>query len=81
MIDCEDRRIVAAPPRCKFVALSYVWGEQAAQYDSNNGFMTWEQMPLLIQQSMQITRDLGYRYLWIDRYVCPAYSTQILIID
>jgi hypothetical protein len=70
LIDCEEDRVVDAPQNCKFVALSYVWGEPtntsgASTYDLEE----WEHLPMTIQQCIRITFALGYKYLWIDRYV------------
>jgi hypothetical protein len=81
VIDCENRKIVAAPPQCKFVALSYVWGDTTTQYDSDNGLEDWQNLPLLVQQSVQVTYDLGYRYLWIDRYVCSSSNMNHLLLN
>ncbi|KAF2726899.1 HET-domain-containing protein, partial [Polyplosphaeria fusca] len=60
MIDCTTKGVVAAPDRCDYVALSYVWGLVSNQSDS-----TW---PLVVEDSISVTRSLGFRYLWVDRY-------------
>ena len=55
--DCEDMRVVPATSD-RYIALSYVWG------DSSD-----DEMPLVVRDSITVTKKLGYRYLWVDRYV------------
>lgn len=59
LIDVWDRHVVPAPEEAKYVALSYVWG--GIQPDI--GF------PQVVVDSMQVAKELGYRYLWVDQYV------------
>ena len=42
-----------------YVALSYVW---AASPQPSNGW------PDVVSHAMEVTRQLGYKYLWIDRF-------------
>jgi hypothetical protein len=65
VIDCESVEVVAPPPNCKFVALSYVWGHSPPIAEIGMGV----RFPPTIQDSMVVTLELGYRYLWVDRYV------------
>ncbi|KAK4159211.1 heterokaryon incompatibility protein-domain-containing protein, partial [Cladorrhinum sp. PSN259] len=55
-----------------YIALSYHWGVSAAfrttkssQADRECGF-SHEFMPRTLRETVQATRDLGFRYLWID---------------
>jgi hypothetical protein len=69
VIDCSQGQVVQAPEACAYVALSYVWGKAQRQVNSVArdvavGF------PRTIEDSIEVTRQLGYRYLWVDRYVC-----------
>ncbi|KAH6642715.1 heterokaryon incompatibility protein-domain-containing protein [Boeremia exigua] len=66
IIDCERQVVVDVPRDCKFVALSYVWGDQFSQ--SKSSFGPQAKLPKTIQDSIQLTQQLGLRYLWIDRY-------------
>lgn len=68
VIDCGRRAIVPAPPDCSFVALSYVWGPPSAQPNIASSDLTMD-LPRTIEDSMFVTQNLGYVYLWIDRYV------------
>ena len=65
VIDCEQRLIVNAPTDCKYIALSYVWGTPSGSED----FVLSHSLPPTIEHSILTTLKLGYRYLWIDRYV------------
>jgi hypothetical protein len=68
LIDCHSRRVVTAPKDCIFVALSYVWG-QSAELAHEDEFALPEELPCTIEDSIAVTLLLGYRYIWIDRYV------------
>jgi hypothetical protein len=65
VIDCKFHRFVPAMGK-QYVALSYVWGteETAVQF---SGIIPAE-LPLTIQDAITVTLNLGYRFLWIDRY-------------
>jgi hypothetical protein len=66
VMDCEHRRIVPAPPACRYAALSYVWGQEGKKVGSTN---TREIIPKTVEDAIETTLLLGYRYLWVDRYV------------
>jgi hypothetical protein len=65
VIDCDTRTVVDAPTGCDFVALSYVWGKAC----DIQGFDITKDLPLTVEHSMYVTAELGFKYLWIDRYV------------
>lgn len=65
VIDCERRLVIDAPADCDYVALSYVWGNQ----DAIESFSSIRDLPRTIEHSIIVTLELGYKYLWIDRYV------------
>lgn len=67
VIDCAQRAIVQAPSKCCFVALSYVWGQ--VTQPTLNFLEPWKDVPKTIQQAIDLVLDLGYRFLWVDRYV------------
>ncbi|KAJ8106382.1 hypothetical protein OPT61_g9575 [Boeremia exigua] len=67
IIDCKQGIVVPAPPMCRYVALSYVWG----QGDDTRGKEDGESgkcLPRTIEDVIQLIRQLGYRHLWVDRY-------------
>jgi hypothetical protein len=52
------------------VTLSYVWGNVAEPSSTDPNKLSKE-APQLIQDAMEVTRRLGYKYLWVDRYCIP----------
>ncbi|KAJ4990365.1 tol protein [Stagonosporopsis vannaccii] len=73
VIDCEHRIVVQAPHDCRFVALSYVWGDTTKDSrDLNSG----DSLPQTILDSIRLTKELGFQYLWIDRYCIDQNNLQ-----
>jgi hypothetical protein len=68
VIDCESRAIIQARPDCSFVALSHVWGH-SSQSQATTSMSLADTLPLTIRDSMVVTQELGYWYLWVDRLV------------
>jgi hypothetical protein len=77
VINCARRTIELASPKCKYVALSYVWG-QASRFESPGSHDLRKTLPRTIEDSIAVTLALGYDYLWIDRYVRPASTLPML---
>ncbi|KAK0117160.1 hypothetical protein ONS96_012994 [Cadophora gregata f. sp. sojae] len=79
VIDVEKHCVVAAPPDCRYVALSYVWGDlkemgsqrwlmKTANVDEsrlNNG-LDLDLLPRTITDAMALVSQIGERYLWVD---------------
>ncbi|KAK2762519.1 tol protein [Colletotrichum kahawae] len=76
LIHCHSLVVKLAPPEAKYVALSYVWGK-----DSTEGNFTEPDpeyslghmpprtdLPVVIQDAMAVTTDMGFNYLWIDKF-------------
>lgn len=61
VIDSESRRVVKAPPQCKYLALSYVWGKIKHSEDLNNP-------PPVIADTFTLCARLGLKYIWIVQY-------------
>jgi hypothetical protein len=68
VIDCGRREIVRAPINCDFVALSYVWGSSSRPEPLKTPNLD-QDLPRTIEDSIKVTQELGYQYLWVDRYV------------
>lgn len=69
VIDCFSMRVVSADPSSPYVALSYVWGEDAGGGEKK-GFKTdlrGQPLPQTIRDAMNVVRVLGMKYLWVDR--------------
>ncbi|KIM98481.1 hypothetical protein OIDMADRAFT_73290, partial [Oidiodendron maius Zn] len=73
LIDCETRAIVLGEDR-PYVALSYVWGPSPDSCEDLNRFPA--NLPDTIQDAMTVTKRLGYRYLWVDRYCIDQNNEQ-----
>jgi hypothetical protein len=71
VIDCRSSLVIEAPPRCEYVALSYVWGSSvpACVGRAGNGFSSGVEFPAIIADALSVTISLGFRYLWVDQYV------------
>lgn len=76
LIDCEEDspNIVPAPLFCEYVALSYVWGTSQngdsglSQQMANGSSALPPCLPNVINDAITVTRKLGKRFLWIDKY-------------
>lgn len=67
LIDCETRTIVECVETClDYVTLSYVWGkgELPCMHTQTIG----AGLPRTIDDAIEAVKQLGLRYLWIDRY-------------
>ncbi|ERS98655.1 hypothetical protein HMPREF1624_05442 [Sporothrix schenckii ATCC 58251] len=62
MIDVQTMTIVPCPPNCEYLALSYVWGPIVPEPDA----LKKGTLPATITDAMEATKQLGFRYLWID---------------
>lgn len=65
VIDVWDLKVIEAPERCKYLALSYVWGQQTDDSSLND----LKTPPPVIRDAISVTKSLDHRYLWIDKYV------------
>jgi hypothetical protein len=75
VLDCQTRRIINLPTlRDEYVTLSYVWGTN--QETIKFGHALPITSPQLINDSVEVVKNLGYRYLWIDRYCIPQNDKQ-----
>ncbi|KAF2469971.1 HET-domain-containing protein, partial [Lindgomyces ingoldianus] len=70
VIDCVQECLVMHKPEHNYIALSYVWGPppKDKQDQSTSSGNMFEDSPRVIRDAIHVTRELGYRYLWIDRY-------------
>ena len=75
IVDVTHMAIVPVPPTCRYVALSYVWGGPGESYWTTKanleqrripGGLDASTLPGTISDAIQLVRQLGERYLWID---------------
>jgi hypothetical protein len=85
VIDCRTRAFQSFDSKedIDFVTLSYLWGKPK-EHGPGKGeqlpatFGAWKSehglptiLPKTIQDCMTVVTNLGYRYLWVDRYCIP----------
>jgi hypothetical protein len=64
--------ISAADERGQYAALSYCWGPPPHDCFTTRSTLVdpskfdWETLPATIKDAVEVTRDLGIRYLWVD---------------
>ncbi|KAK3492229.1 heterokaryon incompatibility protein-domain-containing protein [Neurospora hispaniola] len=87
VIDCTTNHVVPLPLRqeaadqvANYVTLSYLWGTaeatggsvvQSINCDGVSVLALPTQIPLVISDAIRVVKQLGYRYLWVDRYCIP----------
>lgn len=82
VIDCETLAVEPAHRKAQYVALSYVWGSSA---DTDNGVTNAgpggtylpAELPATIVDAIKVTKDLGMRFLWIDKYCIDQDDNQV----
>ncbi|KAH8911265.1 HET-domain-containing protein [Coniochaeta sp. PMI_546] len=85
VIDCIDRHIRSDVliDQQGYVALSYVWGPDSRSMDHDaktpRGKLP-DNTPRVVDDAIEVTRQLGFRYLWVDRYCirqdCAAHKAE-----
>jgi hypothetical protein len=66
VINCASRKLCEIAPGTPYVCLSYVWGNAFVAHESSSAFLGC--LPKTIEDSIWVTLQLGYSYIWIDRY-------------
>ncbi|KAL9619403.1 MAG: hypothetical protein Q9160_005998 [Pyrenula sp. 1 TL-2023] len=79
LIDVLDKKVVNTVSTCRYIALSYVWGDmsllpsnwrEVALPEDPSGFPDYlKQMPRTMQDAVDTVLLMGERYLWID-FIC-----------
>lgn len=69
-IDCETLRVVQIETGTLWVALSYVWGHDISKVSSDDPHpgTLLRGISKTVQDAIKVTKSLGYRFLWVDRY-------------
>ncbi|KAI1780913.1 heterokaryon incompatibility protein-domain-containing protein [Hypoxylon cercidicola] len=63
VIDCVTKNVVEAPEGSQYLALSYVWGDRG-----HAAAITGDSFSPVVEDSITVTMELGFRYLWVDRH-------------
>ncbi|EEU44566.1 uncharacterized protein NECHADRAFT_85237 [Fusarium vanettenii 77-13-4] len=67
LIDCTDYEIKSLNMSYSYIALSYVWGD-VVPTPLINGVQVPPTTSAVILDAIQVTKALGFRYLWADQY-------------
>ncbi|KAI1750631.1 HET-domain-containing protein [Xylaria castorea] len=76
LVDVVQRCIVDVPTACPYITLSYVWGSEQDPLQSTTknlatlrtpGSLDLYRLPKTIEDAIWLTREMGIKYLWIDR--------------
>jgi len=97
VIDVHSRRVVDAPPSCRYIALSYVWGGSSVKSDyidnkssSHVPYPFSKQLPATLPATLEdavtLVKQLGESFLWIDSFCIDQASeadkaSQVGIMD
>ncbi|KAL9476618.1 hypothetical protein ACSS6W_006459 [Trichoderma asperelloides] len=74
LIDCRSLTVEQGHRDAPYIALSYVWGSSAArdkyalEVASDGKILLPSLLPRVILDAMTVTKSLGFRYLWVDKY-------------
>ncbi|KAN0108802.1 Heterokaryon incompatibility protein (HET) domain containing protein [Hyaloscypha variabilis] len=85
LIDCYDRTIISSSQLTRYVALSYVWASTESLPDLAEDTTHTEKsvLPKVVSQAitdaMQVTKELGFRYLWVDKYCIDQENEQDML--
>jgi hypothetical protein len=66
VIDCASRKLCEIAPGTPYTCLSYVWGNASVAHETSSTLSGC--LPKTIEDSIWVTLQLGYSYIWIDRY-------------
>ncbi|KAK0726895.1 heterokaryon incompatibility protein-domain-containing protein [Lasiosphaeria miniovina] len=72
VIDCLTRDIISGTLAGEqtYAALSYVWGSDSTSFltvTAGDGRLP-DDVPRVVEDAMEATLQLGFRFLWVDRY-------------
>ncbi|KAI1417467.1 HET-domain-containing protein, partial [Hypoxylon sp. FL1857] len=76
VVDCHKLSVVAAEKSYQYVALSYVWGSSSSEMaayslhpdEDSKTLLLSKKLPLVVTDAIAVTKSLGFRYLWIDKF-------------
>jgi len=66
VINCASRQLCEIAPGTPYVCLSYVWGDASVAHETSSTLSG--SLPKTIEDSIWVTLQLGYSYIWVDRH-------------
>ena len=78
VIDCDSRIVIPLPQNMPYLALSYVWGPSTSHIEQTQGInkqdpKNWSKT---IEDAILVVQNLGYHYLWADKYCIDQDNAQ-----
>ncbi|KAI0831554.1 HET-domain-containing protein [Hypoxylon sp. FL0890] len=76
LIDVRRQCLVEPPEPCPYFALSYVWGDETTPFQTTSfnidamktlGSLADQELPKTIVDAMELTKEMGVEFLWVDR--------------
>ncbi|EPE31848.1 hypothetical protein GLAREA_11930 [Glarea lozoyensis ATCC 20868] len=84
LIDVRNKKLIKRNSKCRYVALSYVWGSVSQLQLTMANFEElqvhgslrkhWDQIPRVIQDAIDFTASIGEYCLWVDTLCIPQDS-------
>ena len=77
LIDCYQYpyTIVQPTERVQYAALSYLWGKSGVEHGRPVDGILPRLLPRVIHDTITVTKELGIRYIWIDRYCIDQHDS------
>ncbi|KAK0110239.1 hypothetical protein ONS96_001861 [Cadophora gregata f. sp. sojae] len=76
LLNCKTGKLEPYTPGARFVALSYVWGANVDDQRNQDVVQNKCVFPQTIQDALTVTAEIGFQYLWVDRYCIPQLDEQ-----
>ncbi|CZR58690.1 uncharacterized protein PAC_08582 [Phialocephala subalpina] len=73
VIDCKSNEVILLLKNTEYITLSYVWGLEEGTPTCESNKLP-QKLPKVISDSIALSKSLGFRYLWIDRYCIPQHD-------
>jgi hypothetical protein len=77
LLNCKAKKLEPYIPGMEFIALSYVWGTNVNEQMHQNNEQGYSVFPQTIEDALKVTRELGFQYLWVDRYCIPRHDDRV----
>ncbi|KAH8672873.1 heterokaryon incompatibility protein-domain-containing protein, partial [Tricladium varicosporioides] len=79
VVNCTSLRVEPAPIDCRYIALSYVWGDDSPGSITNP--LLWPNLPRTVRDAIQVCREINVQYLWVDRYCIDQENDETKLIQ
>ncbi|PWY70842.1 HET-domain-containing protein [Aspergillus sclerotioniger CBS 115572] len=67
VIDVQHDHVIYAPAHCRYLALSYVFGNVKKIQVPPSGSFDRHQLPATIRDALIACQKMGFRFLWVDQ--------------